>query len=134
MLFGKKTKLTAETLNPSQPLEQPKEKIEESVIENEKPVEPQEAKDVKSAPEAIENDVPEEEDQAMRESDLTASISRETVINGDIVSEDNIDIFGAVEGSIKCSAVVKVYGTVNGNINCSVLEHPSRAMLKAKVR
>ena len=39
--------------------------------------------------------------QTTKEADLTASISRNTVITGNIVSEDNLDIFGTVEGDVK---------------------------------
>lgn len=55
------------------------------------------------------------------EADLTASISRNTVIKGDITTSDNIEIFGSVEGQLNCEAVVKVSGTITGNIKCMTL-------------
>ena len=57
--------------------------------------------------------------QTTKEADLTASISRNTVITGNIVSEDNLDIFGTVEGDVKSTAVVKVYGKITGDIDCA---------------
>lgn len=57
----------------------------------------------------------------MNESDLTASVSRNTVFKGDISTQDNLDIYGTVEGSIESSAVVRIYGTVHGDIACGVL-------------
>lgn len=120
MLFGRKTK-QADKIEHNQPIEKPAEQENEPIV-TEETIEPQETETIKAESEhQPEPELPQEEDQDMRESDLTASISRDTVINGDIQSQDNIDVFGTVEGSIKCSAVVKVYGKVNGDIHCSVL-------------
>lgn len=54
----------------------------------------------------------------MNESDLTASISKNTVVKGDIATKDNLEIFGHVEGDVISKAVVKVYGVVRGKICC----------------
>lgn len=58
------------------------------------------------------------EDGSMNESDLTASISKNTVVKGDIATKDNLEIFGHVEGDVISKAVVKVYGVVRGKICC----------------
>lgn len=55
------------------------------------------------------------------EADLTASISRNTTLKGDITTSDNIEIFGYIEGQLECEAVVKISGTVIGNIKCMTL-------------
>ena len=54
----------------------------------------------------------------MNESDLTASISKNTVVKGDVATKDNLEIFGHVEGDVISKAVVKVYGVVRGKICC----------------
>lgn len=61
---------------------------------------------------------PGKEDGSMNESDLTASISKNTVIKGDIATKDNLEIFGHVEGDVISKAVVKVYGVVRGKVCC----------------
>ena len=58
------------------------------------------------------------EDGSMNESDLTASISKNTVVKGDVATKDNLEIFGHVEGDVISKAVVKVYGVVRGKICC----------------
>lgn len=131
MLFGRKTKqqeqlesnepneMLTETMEDGSAMEQPAEQTQDAAQEDtqtqEEPNQPEETQS------QTESTVPEEENQTMRESDLTASISRDTVIHGDVESKDNIDVFGTIEGSIKCSAVVKAYGSIHGDINCSVL-------------
>lgn len=61
------------------------------------------------------------EEKGMYESDLTASVSRNTVFTGNIVSHDNVEIFGEVEGSVTSAAVVKIHGKVHGDVTCGVL-------------
>lgn len=78
------------------------------------------------APEPLETPAPrqtisETEESHMIESDLTASVSRNTVFTGNISSQDNVEIFGEVEGSVTSAAVVKIHGKVNGDVTCGVL-------------
>lgn len=61
------------------------------------------------------------EGRYMYEADLTASVSRNTLVIGNLTSKDNIEIFGRVEGDVSCDAVVKVHGEVCGNIRCVTL-------------
>lgn len=61
------------------------------------------------------------EENHMMESDLTASVSRNTVFTGNISSQDNVEIFGEVEGSVTSAAVVKIHGKVHGDVSCGVL-------------
>lgn len=61
------------------------------------------------------------EESTMNAADLTASVSKNTVFTGNIVSEDNIEIFGEVEGSVKSAALVKIFGKVHGDVSCGVL-------------
>lgn len=61
------------------------------------------------------------EENQMMESDLTASVSRNTIFTGNISSQDNVEIFGEVEGSVTSAAVVKIHGKVHGDVSCGVL-------------
>lgn len=65
--------------------------------------------------------ISETEESHMIESDLTASVSRNTIFTGNISSQDNVEIFGEVEGSVTSAAVVKIHGKVNGDVTCGVL-------------
>ena len=122
MFFGKKAKSRenapiAEQL-PEELIIPEDEAIAEEVIE-----EP-----AAETPAEEEQEVPEQEilhedtgEDLMRDSDLTAAISRNTVVKGDITTEDNLEIFGTVEGNVTSAAVIKIYGAVTGNIACGVL-------------
>lgn len=57
----------------------------------------------------------------MIESDLTTSVSRNTIFTGDIVSEDNVEIFGEVKGCVTSRAIAKIHGKVDGDVTCGVL-------------
>lgn len=108
-MFGKKKqspyeRLTQEVQEPSA-FEQP-----ETPAAEEQPQVPQETEQTKT-----------EEKITMQDSDLTTSISRNTVVEGNLVSEDNMEIYGTVNGNVTTSAVLKVYGKVHGNISCNVL-------------
>lgn len=61
------------------------------------------------------------EEKLVKDSDLTASVSRNTVFTGNIKSQDNVEIFGEVEGDVTTTAVVKIYGKVNGNVTCGIM-------------
>ena len=120
MLFGKKPKPQSMPEEPVVPVQdqspeekQPPSQEDSAVLER-----PVEAEKLESESAHSQEDVGE---GSMNESDLTASVSRNTVFKGDITTQDNLDIYGTVEGSIVSSAVVRVYGTVQGDIACVVL-------------
>lgn len=119
MFFGKKPKPQTVAEEPAAPVWNKAPEEEQSPS--------REPEDVK---EPVETEVPEPEpahsqedvgDGSMNESDLTASVSRNTVFKGDISTQDNLDVYGTVEGSVTSSAVVRIYGTVHGDIACGVL-------------
>lgn len=70
-------------------------------------------------PDTTENDLMEVE--TMSDTDLFTAISRNAEIVGNIVTSDNLEVYGNVEGNILSEALVKVYGTVNGQISCDTL-------------
>lgn len=77
--------------------------------------------DKKSEVGGSKGDIKQMEEMLVKDSDLTASVSRNTVFKGNINSQDNIEIFGEVEGDVTTTAVVKIYGKVNGNVTCGIM-------------
>lgn len=67
------------------------------------------------------------------DADLVASISRNTTVNGNIDTQDNIDIFGNVNGYVASDAVVKIYGTVMGDVKCATLVSSSGGRVTGNV-
>lgn len=59
--------------------------------------------------------------EKMPDTDLYTSISRNAEVVGNIVTSDNLEVYGSIEGNINSEALVKVYGTVNGQISCATL-------------
>ncbi|RPF49110.1 polymer-forming protein [Hydrogenoanaerobacterium saccharovorans] len=89
------------------------ESIVEEPAEDVTPAEAQKDDDVETEQQKIE--------PVIYDSDLVASISRNTTINGSIITKDNLDIFGDVNGTISSECVVKAYGTILGDIQCKTL-------------
>ncbi len=48
----------------------------------------------------------------------TSVIQRETTIQGDINSEDNITIHGILNGNVRCGGNLIVSGSIKGNVAC----------------
>ncbi len=114
MLFGKKSKVPVHPAI-TMPLPDEEPLFEDNFSSEEEQPKAEPAPQEKSAAEIA------LEVQHMHESDLTTSISRNTVIKGNIDSEDNVEVYGIIDGSIRSSAVVKIYGKITGDIQCSVL-------------
>lgn len=73
------------------------------------------------------------EETLSHDADLVASISRNTTVRGDIDTQDNIDIFGSVNGYVASNAVVKIYGTVMGDVKCATLVSSSGGRVTGNV-
>ena len=58
----------------------------------------------------------------------TSVIQKETTIQGDISSEDNITIHGILNGNVRCCGNLIVSGSIKGNVTCQ-----NAVLQKAKI-
>lgn len=107
--------------NVNQSFEQPQEAYEDVVDDNamNTPYEPEYRNDrVREARMQSIGAFQDSSRHSMNEQDAT-TISKGTVLHGNIESEGDLIIHGHVKGDIICNSNLSVYGTVEGIINCN---------------
>ncbi len=71
---------------------------------------------VETITETVKNEVPMFELTSNKKSDNVAIITKGVLLTGDMSSDDDIEVYGKVNGNITCRGKVFIYGEVNGNI------------------
>ncbi|NCC54591.1 MAG: polymer-forming cytoskeletal protein [Erysipelotrichia bacterium] len=49
----------------------------------------------------------------------TSLIAKDVIVNGDISAKGNLDVYGVIDGNVKCDHFLRVNGVIKGDVNAS---------------